>query len=198
MMAPLLSFLTPSRHRPKELIKSIHSVRDNSPPGSFEFRIKTDNDDAETAGMSDEIESILPGDIHIHPGSRLRGYPDYHLFLTELAGYSKCPWVCVWNDDVTWNGRWFEQLQATPEQGFIVQQETHRLGGSTYFKVEGGPFPIVPNQFWKRFGLKQFPDPADTNTNLLLKRNGWKTKWLEGVGFHHNRKLDSTLTKDRL
>jgi hypothetical protein len=105
------------------------------------------------------------------------------------------------NDDAFICGKgWDSQLMAMPTTGWIVQPELYQLGLSKYYKCEGGAFPIVPNHSWKSYTQEStIPGPANTALDQILrKQNGWKTRFLTGIGVVHERDTPDLLASHRM
>jgi len=195
----LCSIILPTRRRLEKLSKMVASFAGSADPSRFDMRIKIDGDDSETINGLAEIIRNAPFDILATIAPRGNGWADLHWWDNELSSQSNAKWVWIINDDMTLEGKdWDKLLDLIPLTGFIVQPEIHRLGGSTYLRTHGGPFPIVPNGSWKQFGMTIIDEPPDTSLDQLLRvKNGWQTKWLEGIGFWHQRDEDSVLEAHR-
>lgn len=198
----ICAILIPSRARPKRIWKTVKSVRETSAPGAAEILVRFDNDDHESLAIADDLRAA---DVKVLVGPRKQGYESLSEFYTELADVAVSPWIWVMNDDARIVGKahrehigWDGQLAAVPTEGFIVQPEIYRWNSSSYPFCEGGAFPAVPNQVWKRFGFDAIGSPIDTwFDHLLRESNHWKTHFLRDVEVFHERDTDDVLAEHR-
>ena len=197
-MKPILSILIPTRGRAERLIKSMESFRTAMLEESYEFRVKIDDDDFGTLERIEEIKSVHPN-VTIYKSPRRGGWGMFNVFCTEMAADTESDWLLLWNDDATWFGLGLDEtLKQVPLEGFVAMAEFHRYGPSTYHKDQGGPFPIVPNKIWEKFGMKEIPFPPDTGFwQLLIHDNHWQHYWLMGHTFWHDRDNDSKISEYR-
>lgn len=195
----ICSVLIPTRGRPIRLKETIRSLFDTARSEDFEVRLRVDDDDEETIHALKDIHPYTQN-IHAIIGPRGKGYLDLNNFYTALADASVAPWIWIFNDDViVESSGWADELKTVPREGFIVQPEFNKLNNSTYRFDPTSPFPIAPNGCWRQFGYDPIPDPADMWLDKILRlQNGWKTHFLSGLTTYHERKLDATLTPDRL
>jgi len=186
-MSLLLSVLIPSRGRFDKLLRCIQSWHETaSDPQAFEVRVKFDTDDSGSLVRVGELEKF--GNVTVLIDERMSGYGSIDYFCTKMADESKAPWITVFNDDAMVYGKgWGDQLREVPTSGFIVQPEINQLNSSIYPLCEGGAFPIVPNGFWKAFGMDTIKAPSDYHFEELRKMHGWQTHFLKGVTFNHER-----------
>lgn len=186
----LISFLIPSRGRFDSLLRTISSIRDTcASVSSFDVHVKFDDDDHPSMERRDELLQF--GNVTPYVFPRLNGYAAVDHFCSIMAGESKADWICIFNDDATIERDnqfppWDAQLIGVPNHGFIVQPEIHQLNYSKYENCEGGPFPIVPNGFWNKFS-EFIPHPSDSHFETMRKQLGWKTHFLKGITFFHDR-----------
>ncbi len=194
----LISFLIPSRGRFDSLLRAIKSIGDCSyyrkpydgvKHCDFDVHVKFDDDDLESIRRIPELAQF--GNVTPYVFPRLNGYAAVDHFCSIMAGETQAQWICIFNDDamIEWNKdyeAWDAQLSHVPTTGFIVQPETHQLNLSRYDSHDGGPFPIVPNGFWNKFS-QTIPHPSDSHFETMRKQLGWKTHFLKGVTFFHDR-----------
>lgn len=192
-MTPVCSILIPTRGRVERLTKTIASFMATASQCDYEILLRVDSDDADLFRYFELLKTHQ--NIRILEGSRGRGWPDNHLFFTELAKIAVAPWCWNFNDDATVEGQgWVEQLKAIPTIGTIVQPETHKLNTSVYHNNQSGPFPIVPTRVWEKFGYMTCPFPQDTALDQILRvNNRWETVYLKGITVWHERDNDSRL-----
>ncbi len=198
-MSLICSVLLPSRKRFNRLREAVQSLVESGPElSSFDVIVRLDYDDQES------LENVrflrVYRNVKIVVGPRFAGYKDLNLIYTDLAVSTPAPWVFIFNDDSKLNplSDWVKQLSRFNPSHHLVQPETVTNGGSTYHCCKGGPFPIVPNRSWEKCGLHILPDPVDTQIDILLSRNGWRTCYLEGMTVFHNRDTQDVLDQHRL
>lgn len=187
----LVSVLIPSRARPERLQKTLNSVMETvENPSIVEVLIRLDNDDHHRYGGL----TWAGPEVGILRGERMKGYASLNLMYTELAEVATGKYVMIMNDDCWFLTKgWDSALAAIPDGNFIIQFDTLEYG-----KYEGGPFPVVKNQEWKRFGFPAIGEPADTwLDDTLRKANGYQTVWLDGHYLKHDRDNDEQLAAHR-
>lgn len=209
------SVLIPSRARPERLEKAVRSILDTAcDPSSVEVIIRIDDDDPDTTRA---IERLRELGARVLVGARRMGYASLADFYTEMAEAASAPWIWIMNDDA-WieddratriaNWRWgsptirswdSQLLLLGSSDTVMVQPEIYQLGGSAYPHTAGGPFPIVPNGCWKRYGLTRIENHCvDTWLHeLLVRDNGWRTYFLEGIRVVHDRDSDAEIERHR-
>lgn len=193
-MSPLCAILLPSRSRFERCVKCVNSfLQTAAGRDDFEIWLRLDWDDPQ---LDEYTHAFQPPVRHII-GPRNGGYWNMGNFYTELANASNAPWVWMFNDDATIHGPWLTELEKVKSFETVVQAEWHKLGGSGYHQDEGGPFPILPNGFWKIIGLPAVPRVCDTDSIRPLKAMGWTTYYLPGVTYHHQRDDPATLEAHR-
>lgn len=190
----LCSVMIPSRKRIKKLIHSLNTVAMSATGQDYEVLIRLDEDDAESIGSISYLQEQFRAQVEVGP--RL-GYnaldTGYYCQLEQRAGGT---WAWIAGDDMEVDGDWMGELRKVPESGFIVQPEFSKLGASTYHRAEAQAFPIFPRFCWKQFS-KGFPAPFDTAGSDLLKRNRWRTAFLQGVTFWHDRASEDEIAAHR-
>lgn len=183
----ICSCLIPSRARINRLFAAIHTIRESaSDPSTFEILIRLDDDDRDSLKYLPTLEQF--SNVRVFVGPRCAGWQSVEsVFYTELAEAAKGDWCWFLLDDMILGGRdWDLKLREVPTDGFIVQPEIWRLGGSTYPKSEGGNFPCAPRNSWLRFGWPRVMRPVDIELDRLLRvTNGWRTHFLQGITAWH-------------
>lgn len=193
----ICSILIPTRSRLSRLKETLQSIQDTANQANYEIILRLDSDDKETIlGLNDLNKQFTFKAII---GPRLLGYSSINVFYSQMAEAATGTWIFILNDDCILEGKgWDEQLSKL-KPNCIVQSEYNKLGPSLYVRNEGGPFPIVPRNCWKKFGHEVIPNPVDTELDQLLRvRNKWPTVFLKGLIICHNRQQDETLSPDRL
>lgn len=194
-MTPLCSVLLPSRSRLMKCLHCVASFKSAQPEREdFEVLIRVDRDDPQLTAYT---QLFNVDQVKVIAGDRGRGFRQFNKYITELAAHSQAPWIMQFNDDATITGPWLSELEKVKDPHTIVVCEWHRLGGSAYQNDWGGPFPILPNGFWKFLGLDEVPLCADTDSVRGLKDLGWPVHFLKGVSFHHQRDDNETLEAHR-
>lgn len=189
----LISVLIPSRARPERLQKTLESLWATvDDPSRVEVLVRFDLDDV--AASPANMTNLLHLPYKVMWGHRMRGYASLNLMYTELAEVAQGKYVMIMNDDCTFETKgWDTALAAIEDGNNIIQFDTLEYGC-----YEGGPFPIVHNQEWKKFGMPAIADPADTQLDYLLrKQNGYTTRWLMGYYLKHDRDNDELLAEHR-
>lgn len=190
----LCSVLLPSRARLQKCERCIQSFIAAEPERhDFDILIRVDDDEPEMDGYKRLAENYP---VKVFTGVRW-GFKLMSHYHTELSKASTAIWGMQFNDDATISGPWLSKLEKVPTEGYFAYCEWHKLGGSTYRKDWGGPFPILPNRFWEPFGRDGVPHVADKGSIKLVMGHGWKPWTLEGVTFHHQRDDDKTLEAHR-
>jgi hypothetical protein len=130
---------------------------------------------------------MFNGNDHVRllEGLQGKGYGELSVMYTEMAKATDAKWVMQFNDDATIFGPWLRVLDKVESPALAVCQ-IHRLNRSVYERDEGGPFPILPNRFWEKAGFDRILEPPDKWSVNVAKQLGWKTAYLNGVGFQHN------------
>ena len=166
---PTISFLIPSRDNFAGLLKMVRSVRSHPDSYELEIRVWFDDDDLTSITLAKNLE---PFNVIIHTGPRLKGYGSLGEFCTIMAEQSKCPWVCVANDDNLIKGKSFVKgLQSQPTTGVYCTTEVYQLNASRY--TDFYQFAFIPNGSWKEEN-PVIQEPADHWLyESLVKRRGW-------------------------
>jgi hypothetical protein len=160
--------------------------------------------------------SLLPAKIEVIVGPRRNGYASLSAFYEECADRARGAWLWVMNDDAIIDSankyprldgraypmqtkRWDEMLaELSSADRIIIQPELYKLGGSGYWNCEGGAFPIVSKDCWRRVGHDHIGHPIDTWFDQVLRvQNGWRTHFLTGWAVVHDRDTDDVLAKHR-
>ena len=186
--------MIPSRKRVSKLLATLAQLTASESGTDYEVLIRIDEDDSESVKAKDALEEFW--NTHVTVGPRL-GYAALDLgYYSGMEEIAKSPWVWIAGDDMLVYGDWLGELRKVPLTGFIVQPEISRLGGSTYPRAEAQAFPIFPRFCWKKYH-HEFPRPFDTQGDRLLKKNGWKTWFLEGVTMWHDRPSEAEIREHR-
>lgn len=173
----ICSILIPSRKRVRRLINTIESVKATSNESRVEICVRIDSDDYES------IESI-PALMRIHQqvkflvGPRL-GYERLHDYYNELARISDSTWFFVLNDDITLEGKGWDERLAELRTDQLAMPESYKLGLSTYTNFGCGYVcPIVPLAKFRKHGPMGIP--VDT----------W---WMEKIGGGMEKKSNAAV-----
>lgn len=192
----ICTVLLPTRKRPARLRECIDSLVRHGSPERFDIRLAVDTDDIETQDCLPDLMKDYPN-VKAMISDRGRGVHDLYLKFTSLADSSSAPWVWTMGDDVTISGsNWTDTLDQFPTDGVLLQPEIHQLGHSIYRNDPGGGFPMVPNQFWKKFGYEKLGkdgEAGDTFVARIYREIGWEMKFMPGVHVSHQRIADDTL-----
>lgn len=189
----LVSILIPSRKRLTKLVRCINSIHLNARTGDkYEILVWFDDDDADSLEQIPNLEII---GVRCFSGPRKKGYGSLADFVEFLEQQATGTFIWQGNDDMVVNGDWYGELAKVPTTGFIVQPEISQLNTSKYPMAEGQAFPIVPRQCWKQY-TDRFPQTFDTEIDQLLRSNGWKTWFLKGVTFWHDRDENEIVNRD--
>lgn len=156
---PLVSVLLPSRGRPKQLRRAVHSCFSTcGDPSQVEVILRLDLDDP-------DLKTILrngfdyPKNIKLLVKSRLRGYMDLYAFTNECAVISTGKWLFPFNDDA-WFGsnNWLKTLPS-PNGKMVVYPRVDRPIERThprYVDFAKGPrfdFPIISRSLYNALGV---------------------------------------------
>lgn len=189
--------IIPSRYRFDKLLTCLESIYSSTDSRDFEVLLKFDTDDDEFKARGHEL-CVFPKCYFI---TAVRGGGWAHLdheVYSVLEDKASGHWIFIGNDDMLVTGDWLNELKRVPETGYLVQPEVSKIGPSTYEKAEGQAFPIVPKHAWKKYSHR-YPTPFDSEIHVLLvKLHGWKTWFLSGVTFWHNRGGDDEINRHRL
>lgn len=191
---PLVSILIPSRKRLERLARTLESIHQTATGLDYEILIAFDDDDSESVKAVPSLET--GHNTRCFVGPRL-GYSELDIgYFAGLERKGTGLWSWVGGDDMIVEGDWFGELSKVPTHGFIVQPAISKLGGSTYPMAEDQAFPIFPRFAWKEVS-ETFPRPMDTHGCIMLKASGWKTRFLPGVSFWHDRPPESEIQVHR-
>jgi len=192
--SPFVTIMIPTRKRTAKLLRTLDQLGKTASSDDYEVIIMIDDDDQESLSVKQELES--------HPNTRVILGPRLGYAMLDRGYYkrmeeeSKSPWVWIAGDDMLVEGDWLGQLRTVPKTGFLVQPEVSKLGGSTYEKAEAQAFPIFPRFCWKSFS-DEFPKPFDTVGHEILRKNGWKTFFLNNVTMWHDRPPEHEIVEHR-
>lgn len=209
------SVLIPSRARYPRLVKTIDSVfATAADPRRVEVIIRLDDDDESSLRHLENLVRWPKIDIIVGP--RRNGYASLSEFYEECADRARGAWLWVMNDDAIIDSankyprldgraypmqtkRWDEMLaELSSADRILIQPELYKLGGSGYWDCEGGAFPIVSKDCWRRVGHDHIGHPIDTWFDQVLRvQNGWRTHFLTGWAVVHDRDTDDVLAKHR-
>jgi hypothetical protein len=195
-MTPLCAILIPSRKRTEALQKAIASVRKTVPnQNKIAIGVRYDTDDKETQALRDKDGHLA--DYWIC-GPRYNGYYSLGKFYTELAMATSAKWVWLFNDDVTVEGDWINDLGVVPGQMHMVHPQMYQIGKSEYAMVAPTTCPIVPNQCWKWCGMSEVPGVTDAHLyDLLVNVNRWQNVFLGNLRMKHERYADAVYYEHR-
>lgn len=182
----ICSCLIPSRGRINRLYAAIHTINESaSDLGNFEILVRLDEDDHGSLKHRNTLRKF--SNVQFFIGPRLQGYSSVETFYTELANYARGAWCWFLLDDCIIGGKdWDRKLAEVPTEGFLVQPEIWRLGGSIYPHCVSGNFPCAPTKSWERFGWKGVARPVDIALDQLLRiQQGWQAYFLPGITAWH-------------
>jgi len=192
----LVSLMIPSRKRIESLLNTLDSITSTASGEDYQIVMRFDYDDGQSIERIPEIHRTFPH-TKCFIGPRLDGYASLDKdFLRELEERSDATWVWIGGDDMVVEGDWMSELRKVPTTGYIVQPAISKLRESVYPRAEAQAYPIFPRFCWKQYA-DSFPVPFDVNGHLLLKHNGWKTWFLEGVSFWHCRPPEEEIREHR-
>lgn len=193
-MSALITAMIPTRKRTSRLFPTLEQLKLSATGTDYEIIIRIDDDDQESLAARLDMESYP--NVRVEVGPRL-GYKNLDLgYYSGMEDQATTPWVWIAGDDMLVSGDWLGEMRKVPLTGFIVQPEISRLGGSTYPRAHAQAFPIFPKHCWKKY-YHEFPRPFDTEGDRILKKNGWKTWFLEGVTFWHDRPTHAEIEEHR-
>lgn len=192
----LISLMIPSRKRVESLLRTITRVTATATGEDYQIVMRFDEDDKESLDAVKFIEREFPK-AKCYIGPRYSGYSslDKH-FFRELEEHSDSTWVWIGGDDMVVEGDWLGELRKVPTTGYIVQPEISKLRESTYHRAEAQAYPIFPRFCWKQYA-GSFPVPFDVNGHRLLIEHGWKTWFLNGCCFWHQRPDEKEIAEHR-
>lgn len=181
MKQPTLAFLIPSRDHFDRLLRMVGSLRSHPDSAEFEINVYFDSDDHASLDRSKEL---WKHNAIVHIGPRLNGYGSLGEFCSRMADVSKCPWVCVANDDnILKGGSFISELKEQPTTGVYCTAEVYQLNTSHY--TDFYQFAFIPNGSWK-IESPIIPEPADLWLyETLVVKHGWKIRRLPGVIMAH-------------
>lgn len=191
-MNPAISIIVATRRRTEMLYKLLQSLqRTVRYPNTYEVILRFSNDDLRSRDefLRHKLCWKLSRNLRIITGEPLRGFGSLGEFLSQLSDVSRGRWLWPLSDDCTIDGKaWDEQIIKTPTTGFVLYPQFDKLDKSIYREVSNGPFPAVPRDCWKQFGCPRCPEPPDYALNeILIKKNGWKPRFLQGITVIHER-----------
>lgn len=191
-----ISFLIPSRFRVERLKESMLAalacVEDKS---NVEFVLRLHSDDTETISKIQNLLSI--GNVKIIIGPPL-GYSGDPVYFWEMSQLATGKWLYGLNDDVLiYCDRLDKALELYPESGVVIIPETHKLNHSGYHNDGACPFKILPNNWWKSFGITHFCGPTDKYIEtVLMDVAKWQAVFLKGLTAHHIRTKDKLMKEE--
>lgn len=127
---PSVSFLLPSRGRPKLLRESIHSVISKaSDEHNVEILVAVDPDDEETYAtvidLAANVHSVETLPVVIRPPQRW-GYAELFRYYNALAAEARGEWMALWNDDaVMLTELWDVRFQNVPDDVLVVDMQSN-------------------------------------------------------------------------
>ena len=188
----LCSILIPSLWRFDKLKQAIKSFYATASKDQFEMIVRLQDNDRESMGRIAEL-SAFGSTLQILVGhEKPEGLGNAWLW-NEMVSAASGDWHQYWSDDMTISGDWSTQLAGLPTEGVIAHPEIHQLNNSRYRNDKLGPVPFIPKGAFASIGVKELPEPVDTNGASLLYNAGWNHVFLKGVGVHHLREADRTL-----
>ncbi len=187
-MKPLVSVLIPSINRPKLLLGCVESICRSATHGDFEVIVRLHKSDSESLAIADNLRKREQ--VRIILGEDLNGYKSLSEFFRECAAPANGVWCWFLNDDMIVEGDWMGEFSKVPiDSRHIIQPEFSRLNLSVYRHYEGGPSHAQPTRIWEKFGEPLIGGAPCTDVfldELLRKKNGWKTWFLNNVTVRHN------------
>lgn len=174
------------------LYKLLHSLRRTVHNlASCEVILRFSNDDLRSRDeyLRHSDYRLVSSNVKIVTGEPLQGFNSLGEFLSEMSDVATGKWIWGLSDDCSIDGKaWDQQMRRTPTSGFVIYPQFDRLDKSLYREVSGGPFPAVPRDCWKQFGVDKVPNPPDAALfDILIKQNGWKPTFLNGITIVHER-----------
>lgn len=218
----LCSIAFPTRYRTEGVRHCLSSVLTTCAfPRKIEFVLRIDDDDkGMAAAMPTIVEMVHACRSHITvlSGPRLPD-PFQEMFVKLMAdccAHCRGRWIWQMEDDavvmpsIAYTPAWdFVLGQHDPEDEILCVPETNiynwqRVDWQSEHYWHTGHFPIMPNGWWKRFGMDRIQAPCDTFTlNFLTgmgyggdkKGKGWKLQPLAGLTTFHVQKEDKVFTE---
>jgi hypothetical protein len=180
---PLVSFLLPSRGRPKWLCEAIDSIYSLATDKScMEFILKVDDDDNETISVATKLSSLIPIKILISPKGN--GYHEMHHWINNLSAIATGDWLFIMNDDARfttedWDGMLSWSEPPKPWHGcndvalFLTPTITRPDANEFFFlrrKVYEilGHFSLSPHNDTWMFKIMQFVDSTFTFSQIEI------------------------------
>lgn len=183
----MLSTLIPSYKRPELLLKAIQSFRDTAKdPSCHEAVVRLSLNDHHQEQKDAILERFENCKVLV--GEQGNGYHDIHGYYTEMIAVASGEWINIWDDDMTIEGPWDEQLMIAPRKAAILC-ENYQLGPSWYGRGSldanaTGWFAHMAT--WKAAGGNKIGFPPDTYMRRFAQVNNWPTHHLIGVTLNHN------------
>lgn len=163
MSPPFVSFLCPSRHRPKSLELSVESLRDNAThPDCFEVLVYLDEDDDRYPALEN---------VRYFRGPRLGYARLYECIANGLVPHADGTWLWLWNDDALMKTEKWDVVLRCVAPNMVVNPQTNHNSHETGLNV----FPAVPRAWvdlvgWARDGANdtwwQYIGQYTRTTNL--------------------------------
>lgn len=193
-MTPLVSVLIPSLWRFDKLllaIRSFYATADK--PERIQMLVRLHHSDEEAWGRRSEINGIdryirVLWEANKPPGA------GNEVLWNELLPLAHGLWHQYWSDDMQIVGKgWDTKLGEVPLSGYVAHPMIHKLNESIYSENIDGPVPFVPAWAMKHFGYPIFTKVPDLQIHeVLIKKQGWKPWYLDGITVEHSRVEDRT------
>jgi hypothetical protein len=180
----LCSILLPARYRVNNTKKSITTIqRTASYPENIQFVLRIDEDDDETnaafnAGYLESCADKSEIIIIRKPRLNVPFAERFAAMFRECVQESKGQWLWLMNYDCFVHEKsvgWDEKLKRAPTTGYIAVPEVNLWCDKwVHNQWHAWHFPLVPNGWWKEFGLSRMEHPVDT----------WTLNYLTGLGYN--------------
>jgi hypothetical protein len=147
-MTPLVTFLCPSRGRPKSFLRMLESVQTTADdPLLAEMLVYLDDDDS-TRNVYPLIAPSGLSRLHVVVGPRL-GYARLHeVIAQQLVPKARGEWLFLWNDDAVMETKGWDTILAAQDRNSILNPRTNHPGWAQGLNV----FPIVPTAWVEHVG----------------------------------------------
>lgn len=177
-----------SYRRPKLLQKSIRSILDTAKhPDRHEIIVRLSQDDPEAEIQKTQL-SKLHQRLEVLIGPQLKGFDSLGEYFTDMATHCSGRWHHIWDDDMTIEGRdWDEQLEGINENAFVLCQ--HYVNGPNLYANGGCDGPgigwFVPAYAWQKWEPAIGMPPDTMMRQLLVDRQGWPIRHLKNITLNH-------------